>query len=102
MKLKALISIITLVPVTGTALLLFSSIPDFERLIDYHVFRKTANRLNEAGIISDENFQRSFLTALETRRTLETMTFSDKKNLFSWVQKKKSPDLWFYVITKKL
>lgn len=101
-KLRILTGLIIFIPVTGATLLLFSGIHDFERLIDYHVFRKTLNRLEEARIISDENHQRLLLTAVESRRRLENTDVSDNNNLFSWILNKDSRANWFVALNRRI
>jgi len=101
-KLRFLTGLIIFIPLTGTVLLLFSGINDFERMIDYNVFRKTLNRLNEARILSDENYQRLLLAAMETRRKIENTPVTDNRNLFSWITNHNTVEKWFVDFTKKM
>lgn len=93
-KLAFILGLIILFPIAGTGLLTISSLSDSDRLIDSQVYRQTENALEHAVLMEEENIQRFLLTALETRRAIETRT-TNHHNILAKVAIQDNPVNWF-------
>lgn len=98
-KLAFILGLIILFPIAGTGLLTISSLSDSDRLIDSQVYKQTENALEHAVLLDEENNQRFLLTALETRRAIETQE-TNHQNILNSVAIQNTPDNWFSAGTK--